>query len=261
MKKVHVIFALVCCSTVGLAQEPFEAGVKGGATFTHGYTRIPAVTVPVSASASVTIPQLNNDNNGIGTSYSYGLWARKNYDRFFIQVEADFNSFLLKQQTNLNVPAALAFTIARQPRPSIIPAETPTAVTIISESTLQSINIPILFGRRWVNGKIRGYLGPNLLFTTRAEVRRNTSATIGGATITVPETTTDLKNPNLQNPTEAQLKVKAFTFAGEIGVGYTILNRIDLDARYAVPVGGVYENKAITGYLGIATVTLGYRLF
>ncbi|CCH51286.1 hypothetical protein BN8_00203 [Fibrisoma limi BUZ 3] len=261
MKKVHIIFALVCCSTMVLAQEPFEAGVKGGATFTHGYTRIPALTVPASATASVTIPQLNNDNNGIGTGYSFGIWARKNYDRFFVQVEVDYNSFLLRQKTNLNVPAALAFTIARQPRPSVIPAETPTAVNITSESTLQSVNIPILLGRWWANGKIRGYLGPNLLFTTRAEVKRNTSATIGGATITVPETTSDLKNPNLQNPTEAQLKVKAFTFAGEIGVGYTLLNRIDLDARYAVPVGGVYENKNIKGYLGIATVSLGYRLF
>lgn len=248
---------LLLSSATVWAQGAFEGGIKGGATFTHGYTTIPAIPV----SASISIPQLNNKNNGIGYGYSFGLWGRQNFKKFYIQVEVDYNDFLLKQKTNLSVPAGLAFAIVGQQIPAQIPAQTPTAVNITSESTLQSVNVPILFGKKWANGKVRAFIGPNLLFTTKAQVSRNISASIGPSTITVPATTTDLKNLNSQSPTETILAVKDFTYAAEVGVGYTFLQRLDLDVRYAAPVGGIYKSKDITGYLGIATVSLGLRLF
>ena len=256
MKRLQLtVLALLTSSVAALAQAPFEGGLKGGATFTHGHTTIPSV--PISASAA--IPQLNNTNNGIGTSYSFGIWGRRNFSKFYVQVEVDYSQFVLKQKTDFSVSAGLAAALAGLTLPSAIPAQTPASIHTVSESTLGSVTIPILFGKRW--GNFRAFIGPNLLFTTKAEAKRTDTATILSLVVTNPETTSDLKNPNPQSPTETILKVKPFTYAAEAGVGYTFFRRFDLDARYAVPVGGIYKNKDITGYLGIATLSLGVRLF
>lgn len=254
----RLLFITILCLLVSLttmAQNRLEGGIKGGATFTHGYTTVP----PVSTSAGVTVPQLDNKNNGIGIGYSAGIWGRRNFDRFFIQVEVGYNDYLLKQKTDLTVPASLAFAIVGQPLPSALPGQTPTAVNLISESTLQTVTVPVLIGKRW--GNFRAFLGPSLLFTTRAQITRNTSASIGTLSLTLPVTTTDLKKLTGQNPNESILEVKDLSYAGEVGVGYTLLRRFDLDLRYAAPVGGVYKSDAIKGYFGIATASLGIRLF
>lgn len=252
-----IMLSLLFCGLAALAQENFEGGIKGGSTFTHGYTTIP----PVPLTASLTVPELNNKNNGIGTGYSFGIWSRKNFDKFYIQVEVDYNRFLLNQKTDFSVSAAVAAALAGQPLPSQIPAATPASINTVSESVLESVNIPILFGKKWADGKFRAFVGPNLLFTTKAQATRTSTVSILSLTIPTPETTSDLKNPNPQSPSETLLEVKPFTYAAEIGVGYTFFRRLDLDARYALPVGGIYKNKDITGFLGIATLSLGLRLF
>ncbi|UHG90166.1 outer membrane beta-barrel protein [Spirosoma oryzicola] len=239
------------------SQSNFEGGVKGGATFTHGHTTIPSVAL----TSTVSVPQLDNQSNGVGTGYSFGIWGRQNFNKFYIQVEVDYNRFVLKQKTNFSVPAAVAAVLAGQTLPPQVPAATPAGISTVSESVLESVNVPILFGKKWADGKVRAFIGPNLLFTNKAQAKRTSTATIATLTIPTPETTSDLKNPNPNSPTEKILEVKSFTYAAEVGVGYTFFNRLDLDARYAVPVGGVYKNKDITGYLGIATVSLGLRLF
>ncbi|MGF7216394.1 hypothetical protein GGR92_002559 [Spirosoma lacussanchae] len=258
MKQVQLTaLVLLIGSTLAMGQQKLEGGIKGGPTFTHGYTTIPSIPL----SANVAIPQLDNKSNGIGTGYSFGIWGRQNFDRFYVQVEVDYNQFILKQKANLTIPAGLAAVLSGLSLPPAVPAQTPATVNITSTSTLESFNIPILFGKRWSDGKVRAFVGPNLLFTRKAEAKRNTTATIAGLTFNAPETTSDLKNPNPQNPSERALEVKSFTYAAEVGVGYTFLNRLDLDARYALPVGGVYKDKNIKGYLGIATLSLGLRLF
>ncbi|QHV95928.1 outer membrane beta-barrel protein [Spirosoma endbachense] len=258
MKRLKLAALVFFTSTVtALAQGNFEGGLKGGATFTHGHTTIPSVPL----SASLAIPQLNNQNNGVGYGYSFGLWGRQNFNKFFIQVEVDYNRFVLNQKTDFTVPAAVAAVLAGQTLPAQIPASTPASINTVSESVLESVNVPILFGKKWAGGKVRAFIGPNLLFTTKAQAKRTSTATILSLSIPTPETTSDLKNPNPQSPTESILEVKSFTYAAEIGVGYTFFNRLDLDARYAAPVGGIYKNKDITGYLGIATLSLGIRLF
>ncbi|MCK8490780.1 PorT family protein [Spirosoma sp. RP8] len=233
------------------AQSNFEGGVKGGATFTHGHTTIPSVAL----TSTVSVPQLDNQSNGVGTGYSFGIWGRQNFNKFYIQVEVDYNRFVLKQKTDFTASPAVATYLAKTTIPVSVP------VNFVSESVLESVNVPILFGKKWADGKVRAFIGPNLLFTNKAQVKRAITATIAGASRSLPEATSDLKNPDPNNPTEKILEVKSFTYAAEVGVGYTFFNRLDLDARYAVPVGGVYKNKDITGYLGIATVSLGLRLF
>ncbi|GAB3888071.1 outer membrane beta-barrel protein [Spirosoma agri] len=258
MKRLALTSLVLLAGTVSaMAQGNFEGGIKGGATFTSGYTTIP----PVPLSATLSIPQLDNKSNGVGTGYSAGIWGRQNFNKFFIQVEVDYNRFVLKQKTDFSVPAVIAAALAGQTLPAQIPAATPATINTVSQSVLESVNIPILFGKKWADGKVRAFIGPNLLFTSKAQATRTSTATILSLSIPTPETTSDLKNPNPQSPTEAILEVKPFTYAAEIGVGYTFFNRLDLDARYAVPVGGIYKNKDIKGYLGIATLSLGIRLF
>lgn len=257
-RSTHFIFsALLMTTTVAFAQvDPVEIGIKGGATFTHGHTTLPVQQL----TATVQVPRIENKNNGIGTGYSFGIWGRKNFNTFFIQVEADYNSFVLKQKTNFSVAAGVAGALAGIPVPSIY-ASAPTTVNLMSTSTLHSINIPVLFGKRFLNEKLRVYLGPNFQYNSKASADRTTSGRINltatqGIDVPASTATTDLTSENA-----GILRVQKFTYSAEVGIGYTFLNRIDIDARYAAPVGGVYRNNDIKGYLGIATLTAGIRLF
>lgn len=237
-----------------------EFGIKGGATFTHGFTNIPAQSV-----GGVEIPAVENKSNGIGLGYSGGIWARKNFSNFFIQAEATYNRFVLKQKTgatvDINANQALANALPVSVQPGLLNA----TLNVVSESVLESVNVPILVGKRWMDGRLRGYIGPNLIFVQKAEVTRTTSGQINANTgigfpqTTIPPTTgtTDLRNKYIAQ----YLEVKDFTYAVELGVGYSLLNALDVDVRYAVPVGGIYKDTKITGFLGIATISLAYKVF
>ncbi|QJD79385.1 outer membrane beta-barrel protein [Spirosoma rhododendri] len=257
MKQLQLTALALLIGSAALAQTSFEGGIKGAGTFTNGHTTIP----PISISSLATIPQLENKGNGTGTGYSFGVWGRKNFSSFYVQVEATYNNYKLYQKADITIPAALAFGIAGTSLPSQIPAATPTAIAITSESILESVNVPILFGKKFADDRFRVFVGPTLLFTTKASATRNNLATIGTNSLSFPQTTTDLKNPNRNDPTQVALEVKPFTYAAEVGVGYTLGRILDIDARYAVPVGGIYKNKDIKGYLGIASLSLGLKLF
>lgn len=266
--KLSIFLLFLLPASVSLAQtsstdqpnQGIELGVKGGATFTHGFTNIPAQSI-----SGVQIPALENKNNGIGYGYTGGIWARKNFNKFFIQVEATYNRFVLKQKTattlDVNANPALANALPISVQPGLLNA----SLNVVSESVLESVNVPILIGKRWMDGKLRGYIGPNLIFVQKAEATRTTSgvinanANVGFPQTDIPATT---GKTNLLNRYEAQnLEVMDFTYAIELGVGYTPVRFLDVDVRYAVPVGGVYSDKNITGFLGIATVSLGFKVF
>lgn len=239
-----------------------EFGIKGGATFTHGFTNIPAQSIGTSG---VQVPALENKNNGIGYGYTGGLWARKNFSNFFIQAEVTYNRFVLKQKTNVtldvNANPALANALPISVQPGLVNA----TLNVVSESVLEAIDVPILFGKRWMGGKLRGYVGPNFIFVQKAEAKRtnagqiNANAAVGFPQRDIPATT---GTTNLLNRYEAQnLEVKDFTYAVELGAGFSPVRFLDVDVRYAVPVGGVYKDRNITGFLGIATVSLGFKVF
>ena len=237
-----------------------EGGVKGGATFTHGFT-----TIPGQAVGSVQIPDLANKSNGIGLGYSGGLWVRKNFPAFFVQAEVTYNRFVLKQKgiitVDVNANPALANALPVSVQPGLLNA----ALNVVSESVLEAVDVPILFGKRWMDGKLRGYAGPNFIFVQKATVTRTTDGVLNANnTVAFPETNipATTSTTNLLNKYEAQnLEVRDFTYALELGVGYTPLPFLDVDLRYAVPVGGVYKDKGIKGFLGIATLSVAYKLF
>jgi hypothetical protein len=250
-------------SSVAMAQtsvRPFEVGIKGGGTFTHGFTTIPAQTV-----GSVQVPQLDNKSNGIGYGYSGGIWARKNFNSFFIQAEVTYNRFVLKQKTNVTLDVNANPALANALPVTVLPGLVNATLNVTSESALEAIDVPILIGKRWLDGKLRGYVGPNFIFVQKAQAKRvntgmiNANTTVGFPATDIPATTS---TTNLLNRYEAQnLEVNDFTYALELGVGFTPVSFLDIDARYAVPVGGVYKDKNIKGFLGIATVSLGFRIF
>ena len=237
-----------------------EFGVKGGATFTHGFTNIPAQSV-----GGVQIPAVENKSNGIGVGYTGGLWARKNFNNFFLQAEVTYNRYVLKQKTSATVDVNANQTLANALPISVQSGLLNATLNIVSESVLQSVDVPILFGKRWMNGRLRGYVGPNFIFVQKADVSRITSGQInanpnvGFPQTTIPATsgTTDLRNKYVAQ----YLEVKDFTYALDLGAGYTLLNVLDIDVRYALPVGGIYKDTKITGFLGIATVSLGFKIF
>ncbi|WP_461089394.1 outer membrane beta-barrel protein [Spirosoma gilvum] len=246
-----------------MAQTPsrsIELGIKGGGTFTHGFTTIPGQTV-----GSVKVPDLENKNNGIGYGYSGGLWARKNFEKFFIQAEVTYNRFVLKQKAaitvDVNANAALANALPVSVQPGLLNA----SLNVVSESVLEAVDVPILIGKRWMDGKLRGYAGPTFIFVQKAEATRTTSGILNAnSSINFPQTDIPATTgtTNLLNKYEAQnLEVKDFTYALELGVGYTPLPFLDVDVRYAAPVGGVYKDSNIKGFLGIATVSLGFKVF
>lgn len=257
------IAALLLLSTAAIAQNsvrPFEFGIKGGGTFTHGYTTIPGQTV-----GSIQVPNLENKNNGIGYGYSGGLWARKNFNNFFIQAEVTYNRFVLKQvgviTVDVNANPALANALPVSVQPGILNA----TLNIVSESVLEAVDVPVLFGKRWMGGKLRGYAGPNFIFIQKAEATRTTSGVLNAnSSVAFPKTDIPATTgkTNLLNKYEAQnLEVKDFTYALEVGVGYTPVPFLDVDLRYAAPVGGVYKDTGIKGFLGIATLSLGFKVF
>lgn len=264
MKRLAFSFfsaALVAIGAVRAQTPSLEFGIRGGGTFTHGYTTVP----PQPVMEGISTPEVNNRSNGIGLGYSAGVWVRKNFPTFFIQVEAGYNTFLLKQKTGIaQLDVNASSTIASRLPVTFAPGLVFATIDATSESSLGSINVPILLGKRWMGGKLRGYAGPNFLFVQKAEARRtstgriNANPTVGFPEVQIPESS---ETTNLLSRREAGfLEVKDFTYALELGVGTTLLNRLDLDLRYAVPVGGVYKNNDITGFLGIGTVSVGYRI-
>ncbi|MFD2937275.1 outer membrane beta-barrel protein [Spirosoma flavum] len=239
---------------------PFEFGIKGGATFTHGFTNVPAQAV-----GSVQVPALENKNNGVGYGYSGGLWARKNFNSFFIQAEVTYNRFVLNQKTavtlDVNANPALANALPISVQPGLLNA----SLNATTQSVLEAVDVPILFGKRWMGGKLRGYIGPNFIFVQKATLERTTSGVINAnSAVSFPQTNIPATTgkTNLLNKYEGQnLEVKDFTYAVELGVGFSPVRFLDVDVRYAVPVGGVYKDSNITGFLGIATVSLGLKVF
>ena len=248
-----------------MAQTPvagLDMGIKGGATFTHGFTNIPAQRV---GALSVEVPELNNRSNGIGFGYSGGLWARKNLNTFFVQAEVTYNRFVLKQKTNVTLDVNANPAIANALPISVLPGLINASLNITSESVLEAIDVPILFGKRFAGGRVRAYAGPNFIFVRKAEANRvNAGQLNGNAAIGFSETPIPASGgtTNLLNRYEAgSLEVKDLTYALELGAGFSPVNSLEVDVRYTLPVGGVYKDSNITGFLGIATVSLAYKIF
>ena len=213
----------------------------------------------------VQVPAVANKSNGVGVGYSGGLWARKNFNTFFIQAEVTYNRFVLKQKTNLSIDVNANADLANALPVSVQPGLLNANLNITSESILEAVDVPVLIGKRWMGSKLRGYAGPNFIFVQKATANRTTTGqidentSVGFPQTPIPPTTgtTDLRNKYVAQYLEA----KDFTYALELGAGYSLTDALDIDVRYAVPVGGIYKDTKITGFLGIATVTVAFKVF
>ncbi|MGV3557947.1 outer membrane beta-barrel protein [Larkinella arboricola] len=253
MKFLGVAWIMLLMVTTAQAQGTLELGVRGGATFMHGFTNIPARTL----TPGLEIPRIQNQNNGIGTGYLGGIWVRKTWNRFFLQAEVSYSKLALKQKATIDridVAAASEFGVTI---PNIPIGTLFVNLNTTSDPVLNSVNIPIYIGKQGQEGKWRLYGGPTFLFTQKSEAARTAS----GRVISGPKFPVSISDKvDLTDPEQAGiLQVKNFNFGIELGAGLTVLKRLEVDVRYGLPVGGVFNDSGITGYIGYATVAVGYR--
>ncbi|WP_128544876.1 outer membrane beta-barrel protein [Larkinella soli] len=265
MRHFRMAWIALFSTTAALAQQPAELGIRAGATFTHGFTALPARPV----SAGVEIPRIRNSNDGIGVGYVAGIWARKPFRSFFLQAGVEYQSVVLKQTASIARTDVLAASSFNVEVPALIqPGQLFASLNVATESTLNSVNVPLHIGKTWKEGRFRIYAGPSLMFSVQSSADRTVTGRIEpgrvgpNGSIPFPGGPIDRadKVDLLDRKEAGPLQIKKFNFSAEGGVGLTLLNRLEADLRYTLPVGGIFNDSGITGFIGFAALSLSYRL-
>ncbi|OJJ15338.1 hypothetical protein BKI52_38635 [marine bacterium AO1-C] len=242
MKKLlSVTFAVLFSASFAFSQG-VAIGLRGGLTLTSGNTNLPA-------QPANSLPEIKNTGDGQGAGFAAGAFARFKLAGFFLQGEINYARFVLKQKSNTSFDS-----------PTPLGTATATLATK-TETTLDAINVPILFGKSFAGGLVRAYLGPSFLFVSKAEQKGDftSSASFGGVPI-VPATTSSVTQ-DLLTSDAGVVEVKPLIIAVEIGAGLSLPMGLDVDLRYGVPaITGVYKNSDVSGFLGILSLSVGYRL-
>lgn len=262
MKKGLLLIAFVCLTASVAFSQGISIGLRGGLTLTSGNTTLPQTG---------TSPEIKNEGDGMGTGFLFGATARVKLGGIFLQGELNYGQFLLKQKADFNtdVSALLSQQLTQSLGfPVNLPASSITANTqFTTESTLSAINIPILIGKQF--GPVRAYLGPSFLFVTQANQKRRGATSFGGTTldlgvaqVPLPVTTTSQDaDTDLLKEDAGIIEVKPLIIAVEAGVGVSLPMGLEADLRYSVPaITGVYKNSDVKGFLGILSLSVGYRL-
>lgn len=245
MKKGLLLIALVCLFATTSFSQGISIGLRGGLTMTSGNT-----TLPVNAAAGRPI-EFENKNDGMGGGFIFGASARVKLGGFFLQTEINYAQMKLKQKlgNTYDLPTAI---------PGVGSITATAALDVKTTSTLSAINIPILIGKKF--GPVRAYLGPSFLFVSKAEQKTEgtLNASFNGTTIL---NTTLNSTQDLMVEEAGDTEVRPLIVAVEAGVGVSLPMGLEADLRYAVPaITGVYKNKDVKGFLGILSLTVGYRL-
>ncbi|WP_299462459.1 outer membrane beta-barrel protein [uncultured Microscilla sp.] len=242
MKKGLLIIALICMTaTVVFSQnndgeKGISIGLRGGITLTSGNT-----TFPANASQGRPV-EFKNNSDGFGLGYVFGGTARINFGGLFLQSELNYGQFKLKQK-NTQTYGVSGASLTNN---------------INSVSTMDAFNIPILLGTKL--GSVRVYAGPSFIFVTRAEQKTTGTvrSQIGG--IDLPSISSE-GTQDLLSSDAGDFEVRPFIIAVEAGVGFTLPMGLEADLRYSVPaITGVYKNKDVKGFLGILSLSVGFRL-
>lgn len=244
MKKLLSLTLAVLFSASLAFSQGITIGVRGGLTLTSGNTTIPAQ--PADG-----LPEIKNEGDGQGAGFTAGAYARFKLAGFFLQGEINYSQFLLKQKTNTTFSA-----------PVLPGINASLVLDNKSETTLTAINIPILFGKSFAGGLVRAYLGPSFLFTSSAEQVSNGSLTTSLAGTVIDRTEINDAKTDLRNADDAGiLEVKPLIIAIEVGAGVSLPFGLDVDLRYGVPaITGVYKDGDVGGFLGILSLSVGYRI-
>ncbi|HAS40516.1 MAG TPA: PorT family protein [Microscillaceae bacterium] len=244
MKKLlSLTFAVLFSASLAFSQG-IAIGLRGGLTLTSGNTNL-----PVQSNRVPPLPEIKNEGDGQGAGFAVGAFARFKLAGFFLQGEVNYTRFLLKQKSSTDFDS-----------PTPLGTATATLATK-TETTLDAINIPILFGKSFAGGLVRAYLGPSFIIATKAEQQGDftSSASFGGVVISAP-TTTNLTQ-DLLTEDAGVIEVKPLIIAIEVGAGLSLPMGLDIDLRYGVPaITGVYKNSDVSGFLGILSLSVGYRL-
>ncbi|WP_299456840.1 porin family protein [uncultured Microscilla sp.] len=241
MRKGLLIIALICM-TAGVVfsqnndEKGISIGLRGGITLTGGNTTFPANT---SQGRPV---EFKNDQDGMGLGYVFGGVARINFGGLFLQSELNYGQFRLNQKNTQTYSAGSASLTNN----------------IRTTSTMDAFNIPILLGTKV--GALRAYAGPSFIFVTRAqqETTGEVSSQIGD--VNLPSINSE-GTQNLLSSDAGDFEVRPFIIGVEAGVGFTLPMGLEADLRYSMPViTGVYKNNDVKGFMGILSLSVGFRL-
>ncbi|EAY32043.1 hypothetical protein M23134_02072 [Microscilla marina ATCC 23134] len=217
-------------------EKGISIGLRGGITLTGGNTTFPANT---SQGRPV---EFKNDQDGMGLGYVFGGTARINFGGLFLQSELNYGQFKLKQK-NAQTFSAGGASVTNN---------------INSVSTMDAFNIPILLGTKL--GPLRAYVGPSFIFVTRAEQKTTgtVNSQLGG--VDLPSISSE-GTQDLLSSDAGDFEVRPFIIAVEAGIGMTLPMGLEADLRYSVPaITGVYKNNDVKGFLGILSLSVGFRL-
>lgn len=236
MKKFLLLTLCVCFSAGVAFSQGVSIGLRGGLTLTSGNTTLPA-------QPDKSFPELKNESDGQGAGFVFGATARVKLGGLFLQGELNYNRFVLKQKTGT----------------STVTGPVSTSFNINTTSTLDAINIPVLVGKSFAGGLVRAYIGPSFLFVSKAEQKStgsiNITTPLGSNSVSVEGTKDLLKSD------AGVVEVRPLIIAVEVGAGVSLPMGIEADLRYGIPaITGVYKNKDVKGFLGILSLTVGYRL-
>ncbi|GAB4019848.1 hypothetical protein GCM10028808_59020 [Spirosoma migulaei] len=259
--KLTLQFIIVLqCKAACLAQissERIDLGIRAGGLLAGGYASIPVQYSFISNN------QLQGQSNGHTVGYIVGLFTQlKTKDqRNYLQVDVLAISTPLKQRTTIPVSVDKAVTSLLGIPAVLVPNGASTTVDAASEPSLKAIEVPILLGRYFFNNRFRISAGPSLLFYYQADLIRNVSGQmsldLANLKFSIPVNNALVQQLKLDEVFD--LKPKPISWGINAEVGAAIRPFLDVNVRYGVPVGGIFQKSGITGYLGMVSVAVNCR--
>jgi Outer membrane protein beta-barrel domain len=197
MKKVNLLILFIFISSFGMTQS-LSIGAKAGLNF-NSFTNLPSDGGGVSYS-----------NNGLGTGFLVGGFIRIGLGGFYLQPELVYTQRTGRLSTKF------------------------LGLTTNSTTTVGYIDIPVLFGRSFIGGKLRVNLGPvaSLPVNSKVEVDGGSGST----------SVSDLQSPQ---------------FGYQVGVG-TDLGKFTIDLRYEGYLSNISTRSSSPRYSGFQ-LSLGYK--
>lgn len=272
-----LLFTLLICllAEFTIAQKKVILALRGGATFTNSTSTLPAHRMRNGFNA----PETTYHSDGLGLGAVAGVLGRVHLGGFFVQIEANYLRFAMKQHARFVVDlseeaSAQLNNLAGRNGAVVATRVTLPANTVVGSgyletiNTIDAVNVPIMVGKSF--GNLRVYGGPSVLFVSTSEqVFREGKVSA----------TKELEHPDLTDPRSVTVhsyvalnslnaidkkiddgySLRRITVGAEVGAGVTLPMGLELDLRYTMPVT-LHHQTQVKGFVGITSLTLGVHV-
>lgn len=190
-----------------------------------------AQSIKFGLKAGLNVSSLSGTSAAMSSAYGVhagGLVEFKILDKFAIQPEVLFSTQGAKSEETTNFGTGI---------------ENQT-----SNIHLAYINIPLMAKYFVVQG-LFVELGPQCSFLIDAKNKKETITTIGTSVATISETENIKKT------------LKDFDISANVGVGYDILNKVIVQARYSIGLSNINDTYSANSNIknGVLQVSVGYK--